>query len=195
MPDNPIQTAGEELSKLLSQLQKIMEMMEAQQKALQAEIKAGLKESLDNERYKSLTEHQTKITDQLAEANKLAQEQNKQIEALIKNQNNSLSPAQNAQTNSAPTVSAGTPAQDPNNPTNGPKLGDDKSLTQIDDPDIDTDSPSIETRPRSRTVADDVGKDLQTPLKVNDDNTVSIDKVALDQTQSLNLGTSLPGVS
>ena len=195
MPDNPIQTAGEELSKLLSQLQKIMEMMEAQQKAIKAELKASLKESVDNARYKSLTEHQTKITDQLAEANKLAQEQNKQIEALIKNQNNAQGQTQNGPANAVTAVGAGNPAQDPDNPTNGPKLGDDKSLGQINDPSIETNSLAFETRPRGRTVADDIGKDLQTPLKVNGDNTVSIDKVALDKTQSLNLGSSLPGVT
>jgi isoleucyl-tRNA synthetase len=185
MPDNPIQTAGEELSKLLSQLQKIMEMMEAQQKAIKAELKASLKEGVDNARFKALTEHQTKITDQLAEANKLAQEQNKHIEALIKNQNNAQGQTQNGPANAVTAVGAGNPAQDPENPTNGPKLSNEKSLAQIDDPSIEADSPAFETRPRGRTVADDIGKDLQTPLKVNDDKTVSIDTDVLRSSQGI----------
>lgn len=182
MPDNPIQTAGEELSKLLSQLQKIMEMMEAQKKLMQAELKAGLKKSLDEAKFKTLTEHQTKITDQLAEANKLAQEQNKQIEALIKNQNNVQAPAQNA------------PALNANTPANPAQLGNDKALGLSNDKDLSTDSPAQALGSGKKTVAESIRNEIQTPLKQKDGK-FSIDTDALKQTKSLNLGKALTAVS
>lgn len=187
MPDNPIQTAGEELSKLLSQLQKIMEMMEAQQKIIKAELKASLKESVDNARYKSLTEHQDKIANELAEANKLAQEQNKHIEALIKNQNNAQAPAQNAAGKMAPALNA-------NDPANPAQLGNDKAMGLSSDKDLSADNPDLAMGSGKKTVAESIKGELQTPI-TQKAGKFSIDTEALKQTQSLNLGKGISAVS
>lgn len=183
MPDNPIQTAGEELGKLLSQLQKIMEMMEAQKKLMQAELKAGLKKSLDEARFKTLTEHQDQIAKELATANKLAQEQNKQIEALIKNQNNVQAPAQNAPGNAVPALNA-------NDPAKPVQLGNDKNLGLNNDKDLSADSPAQALSSGKKTVAESIRGELQTPLKQKDGK-FSVDTDALKQTHSHNIGKAL----
>lgn len=187
MSDNPLQTAGEELSKLLSQLQKIMEMMEAQQKAIKAELKASLKESVDNARYKSLTEHQDKIASELAEANKLAQEQNKHLEALIKNQNNAQAPAQNAPGKMAPALNA-------NDPANPAQLGDYKAMGLSSDKGLSADNPALAVGSGKKTVAESIKGELQTPI-TKKAGKFSIDTDALKQTQSLKIGKAVAAIS
>lgn len=179
MPDNPIQTAGEELNKLLSQLQKIMEMMEAQQKAIKAELKASLKENIDNARFKSLTEHQTKITDQLAEANKLAQEQNKQIEALIKNQNNAQGQTQNGPANAVTGIGQDSKNQDLKDPAKALNQSSDIDLDLNTDSDIKADNQSLSPRPRAGSVAEALGDNgIETKFKADDIGNVSLAEMA-----------------